>query len=487
MPPYKTLIPIDRSTGTPLYQQITSGFIRSISAGVLGPGLKLPGTRKLAEMLSVHRRTVIAAYEEMESQGWIEVRSSRGCFVNGHLPVVDVHEGAAKAHKDAHFALYGKYENLSDETPYSKGIATQRIDDGYPDVTLAPRKALAKNFSFVMNSGMGVSLMNYTQSYRGDIALRQALCTYLRETRGIAANLDNILITRGSLMAFYLLFQALLKPGDRVIVGVPGFDEGYNTIRVAGGELVPVPVDEEGMDIDAVHAICKSKTIRAVYIIPHHHYPTTVSLSASRRMQLLALAERYNFAIIEDDYDYDFHYASSPILPIASADYAGVVAYVGSLSKIVAPSLRIGFLVAPTNLVDEVSTLSQYLDSFGNTALERAVAMLFEQGEISRHLRKALQVYRERRDHFCQLLQKEMGSIVTFDVPEGGLATWIKFNAKKPVTAIITSAAAAGLQMPGSHFANVENAPINAIRMGFASKKSEDVARVIDILKGCIH
>lgn len=137
-------------------------------------------------------------------------------------------------------------------------------------------------------------------------------------------------------------------------------------------------------------------------------------------MQLLALAERYNFAIIEDDYDYDFHSASSPILPIASADYAGVAAYVGSLRKIVAPSLRIGFLVAPANLVDEVATLSQYLDSFGNTALERTVAMLFEQGEISRHLRKALKVYRERQDHFFQLLRKEMGSTVNFDVPEEG-------------------------------------------------------------------
>ncbi len=485
MPPFKTLIQLDRDAGAPLYQQITSGFIRSISAGILGPGLKLPGTRKLAQILAVHRRTVIAAYEELDSQGWIDVRANRGCYVNEDLPVIAVHDTATQAHQRAGISLYGKYDNLVDETSPA-GTAHYRIDDGYPDVSLAPLKALAKNFSFVMNSGMSKSLMNYSQSFRGDSALRQALCTYLRETRGIKATMDNILITRGSLMAFYLLFQALLKPGDRVIVGTPGFDEGYNTVRVAGGELIQVPVDEEGMDIDAVHAVCKTKTIRAVYIIPHHHYPTTVSLSASRRMQLLALAERYNFAIIEDDYDYDFHYASSPILPIASADYAGVVAYVGSLSKIVAPSLRIGFLVAPANLVDEVATLSKYIDSFGNTALERAVAMLFEQGEISRHLRKALQIYRDRRDHFCRLLRAELGDAITFDLPEGGLAAWIRFAASYPVDKIIASANAVGLQMPGAHFTDTKNVQHNAIRMGFASKTPREIAKVVTLLKTCI-
>ncbi|MEN0007039.1 MAG: PLP-dependent aminotransferase family protein, partial [Bacteroidota bacterium] len=326
-------------------------------------------------------------------------------------------------------------------------------------------------------------LMTYHQAYQGDIQLRRALAKYLTETRGIHVEVSNILITRGSLMAFYLLFQNLLSPGDKVIVGNPGFNEAHNSIRLAQGQLVRVAVDEEGMDVDAVERICEKERIRAVYIVPHHHYPTTVALSAERRMRLLLLAERYGFAIIEDDYDYDFHYSSSPVLPMASSDYAGTVAYVGSFSKTIAPSLRIGFIVAPEALIQALTKFSRFVDSHGNTALERAVAMLFANGEINRHLKKATTIYRNRRDHCCAMLQKELGPFIDFNVPEGGLAVWVKFKPPLSIQQLHQKAAQIGLRFPDTHLFCPPNETLNATRIGFASRTPEEMTNAIKLLQ----
>lgn len=490
MLPYKTLIHIDRSAKTPLYLQITNEFIRHITAGVLESALKLPGTRKLATLLNIHRRTAVSAYEELEAQGWIEVRPSQGCFVSTQLPTISGKKGlypSDQSHQSAHtiaqFNVAQRFKYLVAQPPRPNPPAIASIDDGYPDVRLAPLKALGKNLNFILSGKMGPALMTYNQAFRGDLLLREEILGYLKETRGIKATLNNILLTRGSLMGFYILFQTLLKSGQHVIVGNPGFDEGYNTIRLAGGKLISVPVDKDGLDVDAVERECQERKIRAVYIIPHHHYPTTVSLSAPRRMQLLSLAAQHKFAIIEDDYDYDFHYASSPILPIASSDYAGSVVYVGSLSKILAPSLRIGFIVAPQNLIEEITRLSQYVDSFGNTALERAVAMLFADGDVGRHIRKAVRTYRARRDLFCRLLHEKLSHAVRFNYPEGGMAVWVRFKEKYRVEDVSQKAMQLGLRLPGTKQLGPDGKSINALRMGFASLNEDEMHKALELLR----
>ncbi|MEM9663689.1 MAG: PLP-dependent aminotransferase family protein [Bacteroidota bacterium] len=491
MLPYKTLLALDRAARRPLYLQITKALIRHISAGVIGPGTKLPGSRRLATMLAVNRRTVAAAYEELEAQGWVEVRPNQGCFVRDTLPLVRGRAlstlAAIEAPQAAHFPLRPASDLLIEpHLPRPTGTMLT-LSDGHPDVQLAPMKELAKNFSFILNHPGTHSLMNYTQSFRGDRRLREVLITYLAETRGLRISLDHIVLTRGSLMAFYLLGQTLLAPGDAVIVGEPGYNEGHNTLTLAGGRLLRVPVDEDGLDVDAVEALCRTHRVRAVYTVPHHHYPTTVSLSAARRMRLLALAEAHRLAIIEDDYDYDFHYAGSPILPMASSDYAGVVAYVGSLSKIIAPSLRLGFIVGPPDLITAVTQRSRFLDSFGNTALERAVAMLFESGSIRRYLKKAVRTYAERRDVFCQALQRELGPYATCTPPEGGLAAWVRLDESVPLEAVVAEAAARGVRLPDRSFFCGPGQKLNATRMGFASLTPAKMERALAVLRASLE
>ncbi|MEM8899635.1 MAG: PLP-dependent aminotransferase family protein [Bacteroidota bacterium] len=475
MLPYKTLIEIDHQSKSPIYLQISNAIIKLVCNGHINSGQPLPGSRKMANLLSVNRGTIITAYEELEAQGWVTISPNKGCFISKEIPLRKAipldskHNISPK--KNSHFQLVHKFPFLQDGYTQPSSSSVFSFDDGYPDVKLSPLNEIGKNLASVMKQSRTSSLMNYSQAYDGDLKLREVLCQYLATHRSIHVGVENIFLTRGSLMGFYLLSQVLIQPDDVVIVSNPGFREGYMSVKVAGGKLVHVSVDEEGMNIEEVERICQSQRVKAVFIVPHHQYPTTVTLSPSRRIQLLALAEAYKFAIIEDDYDYDFHYSSSPILPIFSADRAGVVIYVGSFSKVLAPSLRIGYIVAPENVIQEISLLSRYVDSFGNTSLERAVAYLIAEGFLQRHLKKALNIYRERRDLFCEELQKQLGDQVSFEKPEGGLAVWLKLPSLDNYDRLSTTAKKYKVKLPmaGQFWDPDTPIPYVGVRLGFAN------------------
>ena len=485
--PYKSIIHIDKSSKTALYLQICNTFIKRIQDGTLTPGQKLPGSRLLAEWLSVNRRTVISAYEEMQAQGWVEIRPNSGCFVSTKLPMLQkrgLHEPAfSDSRVQSHFLLEDNMPFLEYYDPPPSSQIQWVIDAGYPDVRLSPLKELSRNLNSLMRRNKHARLMNYSGNFNGDIKLRKEIIKYLAETRSINIELENMFVSRGSLMAFFLIFQVLLQPDDVVIVGDVSFKVANNIIRITGGKIVEVPIDEKGMNIDEIENICKRQQVRAVFVMPHHHNPTTVSLTAERRMKLLMLAREYQFAIIEDDYDYDFHYASSPLLPMASSDTAGSVIYVGSLSKTIAPGLRMGYIVGPQNLIADISRLSRFIDCHGNTALERAIAILYEDGEIKRYLKKALSVYRERRNSFCQLLKEELGEWISFKIPEGGMAVWVEFDKAVCVNKLRNEAINRGLQIPKALFRDLNGRPLNAIRMGFASLDQSEMREAIAILK----
>ncbi len=462
-------------------------MIRGVVSGVIPEGLKLPGSRKMGVLIGVSRRTVILAYEELEAQGWIVIHPNQGTFVSSKIPVVDKKPIKAGFQEQpttekVGFARSDKLDFLDYYTPPKLEGIRYVFDTGYPDVRLAPSRDLSQSFNRALRSKRHSKILNYYSDFLGHPHLREALAIYLSETRGIKTALPQLMITRGSLMAFTAIFQVLLEKGDKVVVGDVSFMVANNIVRIAGGEVVTVPVDDDGIDVNALEKLCQKEVIRAVFVMPHHHHPTTVSLSAGRRMKLLWLAAEYRFAIIEDDYDYDFHYASSPILPMASADRNGTVIYVGSLSKIVAPGLRLGFVVAPADFIRDLARVSRFMDCHGNTALEKAVASLFQEGIIRRHLKKSLKVYRERRNLFCQLMQDNLGERVRFRIPEGGLAAWAQFDEQLPLPELRDRAAAQGLLISRSVFTERENRPINAIRMGFASLNEQELEAAVELL-----
>ena len=412
MLPFPSIIVLERDSKTPLYIQICNEMIKRIVSGVVPEGYKLPGSRKMAQLLQVSRRTVILAFEELETQGWIEIRANQGTFVSSKIPVVQ-HQPLGpwsaenREGEESRFAVSDHLDFLNHYNPPELSRITHIFDTGYPDVRQAPSKDLSQCLGRVLQSRREQKILNYAPDFLGHQLLREQLRIYLAETRGIKVKLPQLMLTRGSLMAFSCIFRVLLGKGDKVVVGEVSFMVANDIIRIAGGELLTVPVDHNGIDVDALEQLCEKEEIRAVFVMPHHHHPTTVSLSAERRMKLLMLAARYRFAIVEDDYDYDFHYASSPLLPMASADQNGVVVYVGSLSKTVAPGLRTGFVVAPANFINALARLSRFMDCQGNAALEKAVGCLFREGIIRRHLRKSLKTYQRRRDVFLRTAHPE--------------------------------------------------------------------------------
>jgi GntR family transcriptional regulator/MocR family aminotransferase len=290
------------------------------------------------------------------------------------------------------------------------------------------------------------------------------------------------LITKGVQMALYLVAKTLLTKNDMVIAGDPGYNCANEVFEQAGAKLALASVDERGINVSEIEAICKKKKVKLVYVIPHHHSPTTVTLSAERRMQLLELARKYKFAIVEDDYDYDFHYASSPILPLASVDHYGSVIYVGSFSKTIAPGIRIGFMIAPHNLITQATRFRRLIDRQGEQLLEEAMANLLKNGDISRHLKKANKTYHERRDVLCRLLHEKLAGYISFKIPDGGFAIWVEYlNGLKPHE-VAAKAATMGLTISnGTDYFYDPAHPNNGIRLGFASLNIKEMEQAVEI------
>lgn len=426
------MLSIDRSQERAVYLQIAEGIIRAVSQGQLKAGQKLPGTRRLAGLLSINRKTAEVAYDELAAQGWVDIYPSRGAFIANDLPFTPaqpIDPYVVPAVREEKPDLNFTHSRLI--PPYQAPPGDQLfVSEGSPDVRLAPMEQLIKNYRALVRSYQGRKLLGYSD-VQGALRSRQILAEYLQQTRGLDCSPEQIIFTRGSQMGIYLFFRMLIHPGDRVLVTGPNYDVADWTIQAMGGELVRVPVDTEGMDVDYAAEMARRHPIRAAYITPHHHFPTTVTLSAQRRLQLLELARKHNFFILEDDYDYAFHYERAPILPLASIDRFDRVIYLGSFSKLLAPAVRVGYLVASPAMSVEIGKLRRIIDRQGDPLLESAVCRLIEDGDLQRHLKKVLRVYRQRRDHFCDLLHENLVDHLTFDRPEGGMAVWL--NLRKPV------------------------------------------------------
>ncbi len=483
MLPFSTLISIDKTAKTPVFLQIANGLTENIRLGVLSAGVQLPGTRVMAEMLGLHRKTVVAAYDELLAQGWLETQNSRGTFVSLRLPEIKP-VALERSGSPATTAQPG-FQFTPDPLltlPIYKGSNALAFNDGFPDVRIAPWDALSRAYRTSLRQGFRKNLLFYGET-TGEPSLRAAMTDYLRDSRALPITMDNVLITRGTMMAIHLAVQCIVQPGEVVVVGEISYTSCNLIIRQAGAKLVTVPVDDRGIDVEAIAQLCQKTPVRMVYVTPHHHHPSTVIMPADRRLRLLQLAREYGFCILEDDYDYDFHYNSNPILPLAAADSGRNVVYVGSLSKVFSPALRVGYVVAPPAIIEAMANLRRIIDRQGDNLLEAAVAVLFRDGEMQRHLKKAQKIYHARRDLFCDMLQTELGHVVEFTNPTGGLAVWAHFDKALPLPVLAQKCREKGLWISdGAHYGS----KLNATRLGFASTNAEEIERGMGILKGVI-
>jgi GntR family transcriptional regulator/MocR family aminotransferase len=427
--PWEFVIHVDRDATLPPFLQIARSLAADIQRGRLRPGDRLPGSRRLAASLRVHRNTVLASLNELMAEGWLETTPGRGTFVARGIAHPRgrpfSRRPGLRTHVPAQVPL-ALPEPPAAYRPPSLPRGTLNLSNGAPDVRLVPARSIGRAYRRVL-ALRGAELLAYGDP-EGHPALRAALASMLASTRGLSVGPGDVLVTRGSQMALSLVARALVRPGDAVAVEEFGYRPAWEAFRAAGATVVPVAIDRDGIDIGALTRLASRTRLRAVCVTPHHQYPTTVTLKAARRLALLALARAERIAIIEDDYDHEFHYDGRPVLPLASADHFGLVVYVGTLSKILAPGLRIGYVVAPTAVLRSVAAIRSLLDIQGDPPTEAAVATLIEDGELQRHVARVRRVYANRREILAGSLRRTFGDDVEFTLAPGGMALWVRLR-----------------------------------------------------------
>lgn len=477
---------LDRHAQTPVYAQIILQIVNHIRSGRLKRGQRLPGARILAAQLNVHRKTLQTALDELAAQGWLTIAARKYTCVALELPEIRIIKTSSAAStafpQQPNYTVHVSKLLLPNANFQQSG--TLLLAEGLPDIRLAPIQHVMRELRSIERRG---NLRRYFQygSPQGILYLREILAQHLRDTRSLYVRPEQVMITRGTQMGIYLSSAVLLRPGDRVVVGDPGYFTAMRTFEKLGAQIARIPVDDQGLDIDQLEQVCRRTKVRMVYVIPHHHYPTTVTLTLERRMRLLHLAARYKFVILEDDYDYDFHYSSSPIAPIASLDHAGNVIYLGTLTKTLMPALRIGFIIAPEVVIEEACLHRRLIDFQGDSVMEAAIAELYRNGVIASHIRKALKIYHERRDSFCALLSQHLGNRVSFKKPDGGLNVWVHFR-KANLTKLCQQAAAEGVLINDGTIYNTAHSR-NFTRLGFSALNLEEQKRAIGVIDNCIR
>ncbi|HCR76680.1 MAG TPA: GntR family transcriptional regulator, partial [Chryseobacterium sp.] len=316
--PYQSFIKINRNSEVSIYMQISNQLINAIQRGFLPFGTKLPGTRMLSEMLNVHRNTIVSVYEELFSQRWVESIPNKGTFIIGKdqyqfLESKNLQKIQLENYpKSTGFTF--KTSNILDN-PFEYSNCEYIFNDGIPDIRLTQVDQHSRIYSSILKR-KAHKIGQYNQD--GSECFKDNRSKYLNLSRGLPISKNNLLITRSTEMSIYIASEILLSEGDIVLVAELSYFSVNMIFQKAGVKIKSVSIDNDGINTEEVRKICQQYKVRMLYLTPHHHYPTTVTLSAQRRLELLNLSNEFGFIILEDDYDYDFHYDKSPLLPLAS-------------------------------------------------------------------------------------------------------------------------------------------------------------------------
>ena len=461
--------------------ELTQTIIKAILAGRLAPSMKLPPVNEMGQMVGLNRLTVLKSMTELEIEGWVTKKERSGIYINKNLPVINP-DGLKNV-----FRTKQPLPKLAKNqiTPLKQNFFRFSFNDGYPDHRLFPVREMARIYSTTLKDHHDKSSILYYDVF-GHQQLREALSRYINNSRGIRNAPDNIIITRGSTMGIYLTTKVLCNRGESVAMTAPGYYLARETFESEGLEVLSVEVDQHGLCTDHLESLLKRYQVKMIYVTPHHHYPTTVTLSAQRRMELLKLAETYNFYILEDDYDFEFQYDRRPILPVASIDQLQRVIYVGGFSKSLSPSIRIGYLVANPQIIFEAGKWRKLIDRQGDTIQELVFSTLLNSGLIEKTIRKALKTYLNRRNYAFSMLQERLSTLLEPQFCEGGLSFWTRFKCSSAaIKKFISRAYEAEIFIVAPEKFNTPGH--NFTRMGFASMDELEMKAAIEKLSKLIE
>ncbi|AOJ66275.1 hypothetical protein WJ32_28240 [Burkholderia ubonensis] len=458
-PPVWGAFTLDPASALPFQEQIAGHLRDAVLRGLLRPGARLPSTRSFAAELGVSRQTVVLAYDRLVAEGYAHGRRGSGVYVPDVLPedlappAADPRASADTAGRAAYPALSARGRRLVGlpVTPVPRGPGL--LAPGTPALDVFPYDTWARLSARFWRSRPASDQLGYADP-AGYRPLREAIAEHLAVTRGMPCTTGDIVITSGSQHAIELAARLLTDAGDDVWIENPGYVAGHSAVEGAGARVVPVPVDAEGLDVAAGERL--APRARLAVVTPSHQYPLGVTMSLRRRLALLAWAERADAWIVEDDCDGDYRYAGRPLHPLRALgrqSAANRVVYVGSFAKMLAPGLRIGFLVAPPGLADAFARARALIDRQSPTPLQITLAEFIGEGHFASHLRRMRMLYAERRDALLTALEHYCADDLDWggEAPDAGLHLAAKLRRATTANADLAvweTATTLGLQTP---------------------------------------
>jgi GntR family transcriptional regulator/MocR family aminotransferase len=415
-------VALDRAAETPLHRQLYEQVREMVLEGRLPPGARLPSTRTLAADLECSRNTVVTAFDQLLAEGYVEGQTGAGTFVSRVLPdeLLSAARNPALAQDNEALETPPPSRRGRELAGYARpgGKIRQTFTPGLPDMTDFPFESWSRLVARFWRRPPSHLLRHGDPA--GYLPLRAAIAQYLRAVRGLKVEAEQVFITAGAQQALHFAAQLLTDPGDRVWVEDPGYLGLRGPLRAAGLELAPLPVDREGLVVEAGRG--QAPDARMAVVAPSHQYPLGVTLSLKRRLELLDWAREADAWIVEDDYDSEYRYAGRPLSALQGLEGAGGrVVYIGSFSKVMFPSLRLGYLVAPLTLVDFFRRARGALEDHPAVAIQPVLAAFIEDGHFAAHVRRMRRRYAARQEALLAAARRHLDGALSIEPDDGGL------------------------------------------------------------------
>jgi GntR family transcriptional regulator/MocR family aminotransferase len=483
------VISIDRGSPKPLYRQLYEGYRDAIVDRRLRAGQRLPSTRSLAAELQISRIPVLNAFEQLLAEGYFESRVGSGTYIAESLPgelfVKPVRRSSPRTTPSwtAPRPVARRAASVVAEGPgpWFKGKGAFNV--GEPALDRFPLAIWSRLVARHCRKG-DRSLLHYGHPM-GFEPLREAVAEYLRTARAVRCEADQIMIVNGSQQALELAARVLLEEESPVWVEEPGYFGTHSVLRLAGARLVPVPVDDQGLDVAAGIARCREA--RAAFVTPSHQFPLGVTMSASRRLQLLDWARRSGSWIVEDDYDSEYRYGNLPIAALQGLDRDSRVLYVGTFTKILFPALRLAYIVLPADLVLPFTQVRRSMDVFSPTFPQAVLTDFIREGHFARHIRRMRLLCRERRNALVAALERELGNFLSVLGDEAGMYLAAALPRGVRDREIAMQAAERGLWTPPLSECYLEKARLQGLILGYGSTTVEQIDEGVDGLRAVIR
>jgi GntR family transcriptional regulator/MocR family aminotransferase len=467
------MVRLDRAATEPLHQQLYRQIRDELASGSFNNNSsRLPSSRALAADFGVSRFTVNLALSRLHAEGYLESKVGSGTFIVEALPESFLSAQRTKAARPIERPprLSDRVRNIPDHRAgkqFDFGIA------GPPGVSFVPAVAALDEFPIEIWERLrtevlarkGAHLLQYASS-RGDPDLRKALATYLCDYRGARCHPDQIIITAGTQQAMMISAMALVNQGEVAWIEDPGFYQARRTFGFAGAVVVPRPVDREGITIGRSS---KGRSPKIIYVTPSHQFPLGMTMSLARRTALIDFARRCDAYIFEDDHNSEFRYTGPPLPCLQGLDNVGRVIYSGTMSKILYPSLRLGYIVAPEQLIEPMIKIRAVMDQHSPAIDQATLARFLTEGFFLTHIKRMRKLYSDRRDFFIEQFNKLLGDYFILEIPEAGLhfVAWVRQKEHMPVITRVCSDIRIRPSPLSSCFMKVEPKP--ALTFGFAA------------------